>query len=507
MLNEFNPNNNQQNFEIILPEEDNLSYNAILSPNIIQPIMPSFQNKKPPQSIRSTALRSFELFGPIGSIYPNLLYNFNIIYYDEALTNVQENIENCAYFKSRLEGTFYGINNFNLFQYVCQKIKNNSKYYMLISSGSSAEKLYNYCASNDMRNIYVYYIYCFNKQKYIPLMISYPKLKNIFVNFNDLITNIFNNPVIHNQPIKSSNLIFISDYNQTFVKLHFEIIRKYSLYKLLKSNNGDKSKLKEIVNKKSEYYKNLAKELIFKDDEAMVKYFKEHTTTSENELRQVFNYIHNLDHYISNYTIESFYYKYMNKFLREGDLRSFKLLSNHISKIIYHLIEYKKTHFQLNNATLYRKLWMPKEEINIYYNSIGKVICYPSFSSTSLQSNGFNPSYLNNNSNLVTLQIQQNYSPSIINIMDLSNHKNEQEYLCLPFTFFKIANVQNNMGNYIIYLTALNSEKNIEDMFLEFMENETDNLDPEGLDILKTINNNTTLIINPDLKEIIHNFN
>ena len=197
----------------------------------------------------------------------------------------------------------------------------------------------------------------------------------------------------------------------------------------------------------------------------------------------------------------------MNKFLREGDLRSFKLLSNHISKIIYHLIEYKKTHFQLNNATLYRKLYMPKEEINIYYNSIGKVICYPSFSSTSLQSNGFNPSYLNNNSNLVTLQIQQNYSPSIINIMDLSNHKNEQEYLCLPFTFFKITNVENNMGNYIIYLTALNSEKNIEDMFLEFMENETDNLDPEGLDILKTINNDTTLIINPDLKEIIHNFN
>ena len=193
----------------------------------------------------------------------------------------------------------------------------------------------------------------------------------------------------------------------------------------------------------------------------------------------------------------------MNKFLREGDLKSFKLLSNHISKIIYHLIEYKKTHFQSSNAILYRKIYMSQEEINIYLNSIGRVICYPSFSSTSLQHNGFNPFYANpNNLILVTLKIQQNHSPSIINIRDLSNHPNEEEYLCLPFTFFKITNI--DMGNNIIYLTALNSEKPIEDMFLDFMENETDNLDPEDLDILRTVNNDTTLIINPVLKEIIH---
>ena len=505
MFNKFNPNSNglQQNFDIgILPEEDNLSFNPIPCPNNIQPIMPSFPPIQKPNSIRSTALRSYEILGPIGSIHSNLAYNFNIIYYDEAL-NVQENTYNCSYFKSILDGSFYGINNFNLFKYVCEKIKNNNKYYMLISSGSSAEKLYNYCAINNMRNIYIYYIYCFNRQKYLPLMQKYSKIINIFVNFNDLIAAIISSPVYQNLPIKSSNLIFISDYNKNFVKLHFEIIRKYSLYKLLKSNNGDETKLLEIVNKKSEYYKNLARELIFNDDEAMVQYFKTFTTTPENELRKAFNYIHNINNYISNYTVESFYYKYMNKLLREGDLKSFKLLSNHISKIIYHLIEYKKTHFQSSNAILYRKIYMSQEEINIYLNSIGRVICYPSFSSTSLQHNGFNPFYANpNNLILVTLKIQQNNSPSIINIRDLSNHPNEEEYLCLPFTFFKITNV--DMGNNIIYLTALNSEKPIEDMFLDFMENETDNLDPEDLDILRTVNNDTTLIINPVLKEIIH---
>ena len=40
---------------------------------------------------------------------------------------------------------------------------------------------------------------------------------------------------------------------------------------------------------------------------------------------------------------------------------------------------------------------------------------------------------------------------------------------------------------------------------LEFMQNETDNLDPEGLDMLKLTNNNsTTLIINPYLKKEVY---
>ena len=37
-------------------------------------------------------------------------------------------------------------------------------------------------------------------------------------------------------------------------------------------------------------------------------------------------------------------------------------------------------------------------------------------------------------------------------------------------------------------------------MFLEYMEKETDNLDPEGLDMLKLTNDNLTLVLNPKLK-------
>ena len=143
-------------------------------------------------------------------------------------------------------------------------------------------------------------------------------------------------------------------------------------------------------------------------------------------------------------------------------------------------------------------MYISQNEYSTYRNSIGKIICYPSFTSTSLHK-GWNPTPGEPNLILVQLEIQQNNSQSIINIMNLSNHKTEEEYLCLPFTFFKITNVvckmENNIHTDTIYLTALNSEKPLEEMFLDFLENETDNLDPEGLEMIRLIND-TTMVLN-----------
>ena len=87
---------------------------------------------------------------------------------------------------------------------------------------------------------------------------------------------------------------------------------------------------------------------------------------------------------------------------------------------------------------------------------MGNVICEPWFSSISLDKNVPPRLAYISNSILATIVIQQNHCPSIVNVTNLSNHPNEDEYLCLPFTFFKITSVENNMGNIFIYLTALN---------------------------------------------------
>ena len=74
---------------------------------------------------------------------------------------------NCTFFEMNTYGTFYGCHYFELFKTVCKKIKNNKKEFILISSGSCAQKIFNYCS--DIDEIREYFIYCFNIDKYKPL--------------------------------------------------------------------------------------------------------------------------------------------------------------------------------------------------------------------------------------------------------------------------------------------------------------------------------------------------
>ena len=529
-LNNKNLNNKvtipKQN-QVIIPININMNANQIkinpflnnnnnINNNIQNKII--FKNKNKKNLNPQTKIECEKIFGPLkpfesktlngdfinGQVILTKTFNINIIFYDEGLANSPENNKLCSYFKSLLEGAFYGINNFNLFKYICHKIQQNSKNFILISVGRYAEKIFNYCTQHNINQISIFYIYCFYKEKYMHLKNSFYKLKEIFIRFNDLINAIFfkvNQKTYH---IRSSNFIFLNDYNSTFIKLHYEIARKYSLYKLFKSKNYDKTKFLELIKNKFPYYVNMARELLYNDDEAMIKFFKANTKESEESLRKIFNKNHDIKNYIYNYTLESFYYKYINKFLREGDFKSFRILSNHICKFIYHLYEYKKTHVQKSNQMLYRKMYISTEELNIYKNSIGNIFCYPSFTSTSIKRNAYIPLSQGLDKVFFELWIHQNNSPSIICIKELSKNQNEEEYLCLPFTFFKIINVEEKMeGNIfsrILHLSALNLEKPIEEMILNFIEKEGDNLDPEGLEMLKLDSTGTALILNPYLK-------
>jgi hypothetical protein len=131
---------------------------------------------------------------------------------------------------------------------------------------------------------------------------------------------------------------------------------------------------------------------------------------------------------------------------------------------------------------------------------VNKVICYPSFTSISIKKNGFNPQSKDSSFEHVLLIIEQNNTKSAVSIRQFSVYQSEEEYLFLPFSFFKIKKVEIKKGNandpHIFHLISLNSDKSIEDMFLDFFKNETDNLNPEGLDLLLLCNNNTKIKFN-----------
>ena len=74
-----------------------------------------------------------------------------------------------------LSGSFYGCHSLELFNNVCKKIKRNKTKFILISSGSAAQKIFDFCSN--MNEIREYYIYCKRKEKYLSLMDEFPKLK------------------------------------------------------------------------------------------------------------------------------------------------------------------------------------------------------------------------------------------------------------------------------------------------------------------------------------------
>ena len=94
-------------------------------------------------------------------------YNLNILYYDELLLEERENNDNCTFLSININGTFYGCHYFELFKIICEKIINSKKEFILISSGSSAQQVFDYCSN--IKEIKAYLIYCFDKDKYLPL--------------------------------------------------------------------------------------------------------------------------------------------------------------------------------------------------------------------------------------------------------------------------------------------------------------------------------------------------
>ena len=431
-------------------------------------------------------------------------YNLNILYYDEHLKNNEENSDNCSFIDMNTNGTFYGCHNFELFKIVCEKIINNKKEFILISSGSAAKKVFDYCLN--IKEIREFYIYCFQIEKYLPLMNHYSKLKGIYNIFSELQNKLYNIKEIKMENISSSNLIFFEDYCRIYIKLHYEFIRKYSLYKILIQKKCNEKQFLQLIETKFPYFLDIAKQL-FPNKNEIIEYFKNNIKDTPNNITEIFqnddNILNNnISVYIHNYTYEGFYYKYLNKFLREGNFDAFRILSSHVAKFIFKLYDYREKNLsKQKNSNLYRKMYLNQNDIKLYEKSVGKVICYPSFSSSSIKKDGFTPFKYNPNDELVLLIINQNNTKSTVLISQFSNFPNEEEYLFLPFSFFKIQKIELKQGSeinpHLIYLIALNSDQPIEEMFLNFFTKITDNLNPEGLDLLNLSENKTKIIFNP----------
>ena len=163
-------------------------------------------NTKSSYSTNATSMSYYKKSFSNKKVAKTKKYNLNILYYDEHLKIDEENSDNCSFIEMNTNGTFYGCHNFELFKIVCDKLKKSGKEFILLSSGSCAEKIFQYCSN--MNQIREYYIYCFLKEKYMPLMDKYSKLKGVYNIFSILKEKLYTIKEIEMNYINSSNLIY-----------------------------------------------------------------------------------------------------------------------------------------------------------------------------------------------------------------------------------------------------------------------------------------------------------
>ena len=113
----------------------------------------------------------------------------------------------------------------------------------------------------------------------------------------------------------------------------------------------------QLVEEKYPYFLEIARQL-FPNKKETIDFFVKNADESENIVKEYFETDNNIlddniKSYIQNYTKESFYYQYLNKFLREGNFEAFRILSSHMWKFIFKLYEFLKKRNYINKNVLY----------------------------------------------------------------------------------------------------------------------------------------------------------
>ena len=184
---------------------------------------------------------------------------------------------------------------------------------------------------------------------------------------------------------------------------------------------------------------------------------------------------------IQYYTGENLCYVF-NKSLRNFD-KFYVEMAYFIGPFYYGLFEYALRHREktLNKKTiLYRDLIMDRLDLYFYQFCENDIICFPSFTSTTLDENlNFKPTKNSAKINNIGNLEEKNYVKMIINynpiglcvpqgldVSEESKHSHEKEILLFPFTFLKIDKVELHLGKendkHYIYLTIINRENILE---------------------------------------------
>ena len=382
----------------------------------------------------------------------------NIIHFDKNLKN-KENIEYYRYLSVKTVGSYYPFNDFDMIKLFLSKLYNQIPYchYILITSGSESKQiLEEFHKFHFLTDII---IFCFNKNKYLNLLNNqYKKLKLITDDFKELIKFI--------ESIKFSEIDLNLNYHLPLTPLITYYVYKKNLFPVHRI----------LAYFFEEKFQGFSYEYF-----EISKKFLENSTLEEDVKNKIINIMKKLidtedfpEKCIEYYTGEDLCYVF-NKALRNFE-KYYLEMTYFIGPFYYGIFLYSLIHKEklLQKKTkLYRDLKMNRLDLYLYQFCEKDIICFPSFTSTTLDVN-LNFEITDNGEKInidkieeqgfvkmiITYDPKENSIPQGLDISSESQFTGEKEVLLFPFTFLRIDKVEIHSGKendkHLIYMTIIN---------------------------------------------------
>ena len=376
-----------------------------------------------------------------------------IFFYEDSKEFDDENFKLFNELKLKVLGGFCGIKNIKVFEESLKKLeklylnatsKENKYSFVLISTGSSFEKIEKLC--REVKFIKRIIIYCMDVDKNKDKYKSNKKISLISNDFDEIRKKLEERgEIFHDYNKKINNEItrypFISEYEYDNYYCYYH--KMYSLF--------FKEDLKEELKFTKEYRKK-----IFEFIRSQTNY----SEAKKNQLKKTIDEFDKSNNFLEDalkfYTSENDFVYFINRIMRNIDIEAMKL-SFLIGPMHYSMIRYvndNKEFALTEDKILYRNIETKSYDLNNFYMAKNKIICFPSFTSTSLKKNSFKTTKkakkVNNLDNEKTVKISMtlNYkhndynSPQAMLISKFSQHEDEEEVLFFPFTFVKVNNLK-----------------------------------------------------------------
>ena len=376
----------------------------------------------------------------------------NIIYHDENMKYQGiEIVLDCQKIKLETKGSLIltdDLTNLEILLIYLLKNKSKSKFFLIVN-GSSADSTINFIKKNKYLPLFIKgYIYTKSLKKYLSVQKKYSDfVEKICLDCKSIIEFIKTSAEKYQEPNGEYKMDFIMNwysYKKEYFSLHREICNFYG-DENISTFSLNYSAIQNFVK-----FRNFSKEI----KESLFSCFKIFSELNNKNYQKI----------IEQYLKDDYFVKTLNLLLKKKDIDIYKNISYFVGNFMHCLTEYgKKEKKGVNSGHLFFKgMRLEIVEVLEFLKNRNLKITFPYFFSIVdnrdivefiSKRNLTEKERKNKGFYSVILSIyylhDDGFEPCIIDLKDLAQYPDEEQYIVLPFTFMKIKKITIDSKKYI----------------------------------------------------------